>query len=142
MPDANHFTIVLVMFLANEIVPQITGQIDHRFQLYNVDISGKVDVLICMIYKPGSSCCHVGAVQACMIYSIGQVPRVGSVVYGSCAAPQTGRLIRCLRFTKLCRVGEHINVIMKPTNSPTQGQPNPRKNRLEVAFGPLFPHSK
>ena len=27
---------------------------------------------------------------------------------------------------------------MKP-NSPTHGQPNPRKNRLKVAFGPLFP---
>ena len=24
-------------------------------------------------------------------------------------------------------------------NSPTQGQPNLRKNRLKVAFGPLFP---
>ena len=28
---------------------------------------------------------------------------------------------------------------MTPTNSPTQGQPNPRKIRLKVAFGPLFP---
>ena len=28
---------------------------------------------------------------------------------------------------------------MKPTNSPTQGQPNPRKNRFKVAIGPLFP---
>ena len=28
---------------------------------------------------------------------------------------------------------------MKTTNSPTQGQPNPRKMRLEVAFGPLSP---
>ena len=27
---------------------------------------------------------------------------------------------------------------MKPTNSPTQGQPNPRRNRFKVAFGPLF----
>ena len=31
---------------------------------------------------------------------------------------------------------------MKPTNYPTQGQPNPRKNKFEVAFGPLFPYSK
>ena len=29
-------------------------------------------------------------------------------------------------------------MIMKPTNSPTQGQPNPRKIRLKMAFGPLF----
>ena len=29
--------------------------------------------------------------------------------------------------------------IMKPTNSPTQGQPNPRKISLKVAFGPLRP---
>ena len=28
---------------------------------------------------------------------------------------------------------------MKPTNSPTQGQPNPRKIRFKVALGPLFP---
>ena len=30
---------------------------------------------------------------------------------------------------------------MKPSNSPTQGQPNPRKIRLEAAFGPLFPET-
>ena len=46
---------------------------------------------------------------------------------------------RCLRFTKLCWVGKHVNISMKPTNSPTQGQSNPRKNRSRVAFGPLFP---
>ena len=28
---------------------------------------------------------------------------------------------------------------MKPTNSPTQGQPNTRKKRFKVASGPLFP---
>ena len=28
---------------------------------------------------------------------------------------------------------------MKPTNSPTQGQPNPRKIGLKVVFGPIFP---
>ena len=32
-----------------------------------------------------------------------------------------------------------VHIIAKPTNSPTQGQPNPRKVRLKVAFGPLFP---
>ena len=32
--------------------------------------------------------------------------------------------------------------IMKPSNSPTQGQPNPSNIRLKVAFGPLSPHSK
>ena len=32
-----------------------------------------------------------------------------------------------------------MKVIMKPTNFPTQGQPNPRKKWLKVAFGPLFP---
>ena len=36
-------------------------------------------------------------------------------------------------------VGKHVSVIMKPSNSPTQGQPNPRKIRLKVAFGLLFP---
>ena len=50
-------------------------------------------------------------------------------------------VIGCLRFTKFCWVGKYLPVnIMKPTNSPTQGQPNPRKiGVLKVAFGPLFP---
>ena len=47
----------------------------------------------------------------------------------------------CLRSTKFCWIGKHANVIMKPTNSPTQGQPNLRKNRLKsgpnATFGPL-----
>ena len=30
---------------------------------------------------------------------------------------------------------------MKPTNFPTQSQPNPRKIRLKVAYAPLFPTS-
>ena len=47
--------------------------------------------------------------------------------------------IGCLRYSKLCWVGKRVNIIMKPTNSPSQGQPNPRKSRLKVAFGPLFP---
>ena len=48
-------------------------------------------------------------------------------------------IVRCLRYTKLCSDGKHVSIMMKPTNSPIQGQPNPRKNRLKVAFGPLFP---
>ena len=51
-------------------------------------------------------------------------------------------VIGCLRYTKLCWVAKHINIIMKPTNPPTQGQPNPWKIRLKVAFGPLFPTAK
>ena len=35
--------------------------------------------------------------------------------------------------------GKTCKYILKPTNYPTQGQPNPRKNRWKVAFGPLFP---
>ena len=47
--------------------------------------------------------------------------------------------IGCLQYTKFCWVGKHANIVMKPSNSPTQGQPNPRKIRLKVASGPLFP---
>ena len=48
--------------------------------------------------------------------------------------------LRFLRFTKFCWVGEHINMIMKPTNSPTQGQPKPTKNRFESGIlGHFFP---
>ena len=46
--------------------------------------------------------------------------------------------IGCLRFTKFCWAGSNTNIIMKPSNSPTQSQPNPRKIRLNVGFGPLF----
>ena len=46
------------------------------------------------------------------------------------------------RFTKLCWVGKRINIVIKPTISPTQGQPNPRKNRWKVAFWATFAHSK
>ena len=35
--------------------------------------------------------------------------------------------IGCLRFTKFCWVGKHLNVIMKATNSPAQGHPNTKK---------------
>ena len=49
------------------------------------------------------------------------------------------RTIGCLRHTKFCWVGKHVNIIMKPTKSPTQGQLNPRNTRLKVAFGPPFP---
>ena len=45
----------------------------------------------------------------------------------------------CSRFAEFCWVGKHINITMKPTNSPIQGQPNPRKKWLKVTFGPLFP---
>ena len=33
-------------------------------------------------------------------------------------------------------------MIVKPTNSPTQGQSNPRKIRFKVTFGATFSHSK
>ena len=52
--------------------------------------------------------------------------------------PQLLGCLLCIS-TKLCWVGKHVTIITKPTNSPTQGQPNPRKNRLKVAIGPLFP---
>ena len=42
----------------------------------------------------------------------------------------------------LCWNGKHINISMKPTNSPTRGQPNPRKNRLKRGIlGHFFPQS-
>ena len=31
-------------------------------------------------------------------------------------------------FTKVCWVGKHLSITMKPTNSPTQGQTQPKKN--------------
>ena len=39
-----------------------------------------------------------------------------------------------MQFTKFCWVGKYINRIIKPTNPPTHGQPNPKQHRLKVAF--------
>ena len=45
----------------------------------------------------------------------------------------------CFRFIKICWAGNHINISMKPTNSPTQGQHNPKKIRLKWHLGHFFP---
>ena len=50
-------------------------------------------------------------------------------------------LIWCLWYTKFCWVGKHIDIIMKPTNSPTQGQPNPRKFRFKSGIWATFSQS-
>ena len=49
--------------------------------------------------------------------------------------------LRCLRFNQFCWVRKKKkkkNVIMKPTNSSTQRQPNPRKIRLKVGIWATF----
>ena len=46
----------------------------------------------------------------------------------------------CLRFTKFCWVGQHMNIIMKPMNSPRRGQPNPRKIGQKWHLGHFYPH--
>ena len=55
------------------------------------------------------------------------------------------RKMGCLRYTKFCWVGKHGKIIKKPTNSPTQGQPNPKKEKLDQKWhlGHFFflPHS-
>ena len=63
---------------------------------------------------------------------------VQMITYQEDICPEIG----CLRSTKLCWVGKHINVIMKPTDSPTQGQPNPRKVRLKSVIWATFSQSK
>ena len=40
-------------------------------------------------------------------------------------------VIGCLRFSEFCWVGKRVKTIMKPTSSPTRGQPNPRKVGLK-----------
>ena len=37
---------------------------------------------------------------------------------------------------------KHTNIILKRTDSPTQGQPYSKEIWLKVTFGPLFSHSK
>ena len=55
---------------------------------------------------------------------------------------KTWSLVGCLRYTKFCWVGKNINIFMKPTNAPTQGQPNPRKIRFNSGNWVTFSHSK
>ena len=46
----------------------------------------------------------------------------------------------CDIYTEFCWGGKHVNITMKPTNSPTQGQPNPRKIRFKSGIlGHFFP---
>ena len=49
--------------------------------------------------------------------------------------------IVCLRCAKFCWVEKHRTITMKPTNSPTQGQPNPKKKRVEGGTWATFSHS-
>ena len=58
--------------------------------------------------------------------------------YSTLGIPPMRNTIRCLRFTKSCLVGKRKNIAMKPPNSPTRGQPNPRKIRSKVAFWGTF----
>ena len=44
-----------------------------------------------------------------------------------------------MRNSNLCRVGKHTNIIMKPLNSPTQGEPNLRKIGLKSGIWATFP---
>ena len=50
--------------------------------------------------------------------------------------------VECLRSTKFCWAGKHTNIVMNPTNSPTQRQPDPRNIRLKVAIWATFSHSE
>ena len=77
----------------------------------------------------------------CTVVFLNQLRSKIGVIYGS-PDVTSGELLGCLRFTKFCWVGKHVNIIMKPTNiimkptniimkptnSLTQGQPNPKKN--------------
>ena len=42
------------------------------------------------------------------------------------------------KHTKFCWVGKHVNIMTKPTNSPTQGQPNPRKKYVKSGIWATF----
>ena len=46
--------------------------------------------------------------------------------------------VRCYQI--LLGFGKHINIIMKPTNSSTQGQPKPEKKVKKWHLGHFFPH--
>ena len=45
-----------------------------------------------------------------------------------------------VRFTKCCWVGKHVNITMKPTNSPTKRPTEPNKNYVKSGIlGEVFP---
>ena len=55
---------------------------------------------------------------------------------GNARCSEPARVTQCQNHPALESMYE---IVMKPTNCPTQSQPNPRKIRLKVAFGPLIP---
>ena len=75
----------------------------------------------------------------CTVVFLNQLRSKIGVIYGS-PDVTSGELLGCLRFTKFCWVGKHVNIILKPTNSPQpKANPTQEKNGLKVAFGPRFP---
>ena len=77
--------------------------------------------------------------------AIGQKACCGSPPQGAAAAPGAGAaggkknaIQGACAWTDSVGL-ENINIIMKPTNCPIQGQPNPREIRLKLTFGPIFP---
>ena len=76
--------------------------------------------------------------------SVGCVETVLHVRYGLHDPAQVcrvGAVLECLRFTRFCWAGKHIGKFMKSTNSPTQGQPNPKKTWVKSGIWATFPHS-
>ena len=76
--------------------------------------------------------------------AVGDAVSVGLVLFDTTLRKLKGRLyivlVGCLQYTYLSWVGNiHVNIIMKPTNSRSEGQPNPRNIRLNLTIGPLFP---
>ena len=47
--------------------------------------------------------------------------------------------VGCLRFTKFCWVGKHVILSWNRRTPQPKANPTQEKNRLKVAFGPLFP---
>ena len=76
-----------------------------------------------------------------MPFGVVQIEPKGSLRYRN-VSHYVIAMLRCLRFAEFCWVGLEntylVDITMKPTNSPTQGQPNPRKIRSKVALGPIF----
>ena len=108
--------------------------VDHNSTPGGVLYSGLDDAVVPPPEEqPTVAAADIPQVDHCLRLAAGGRPR----------APHVGALpnhkeIRCLRFTKLCWVRNNMNIIMKPSNSPTQEKLGQKWGHL----GQCFPQQK
>ena len=104
------------------------------FPLSSCELRERVPRLKVSRYTKGTSVPFFG-LTLYLVFMIGGAPQLSNYVSTIVSVGFT-LLIGCLRFTRLCWVGKHRKHYYENNELP-----NPRKIKVKVAFGPLFPNS-